>query len=66
MIENKSSMKIGKAAFIGAAVIILVLMIVSGILTIILPSGQYERVEAEGRTLIVAESYEQTEKPRGL
>ena len=59
----KSSLKIGKNAFLAAAGIILVLMIVSGILTMILPSGQYERYESEGRVLIVPDSYHQIEKP---
>ena len=63
MSDNESSMKIGKTAFLGAAGIILVLMIVSGVLTMVLPSGQYERVEAGGRTMIVADSYHQTVKP---
>ncbi len=63
MSENKSSMKIGKTAFIGAAGIILLLMIVSGILTLVLPSGQYERVIVDGRTMIVADSYNAIDKP---
>ena len=56
-------MKIGKNAFLGAAGIILVLMIVSGALTLILPSGQYERVEVAGRTMIEAESFREVAKP---
>ncbi len=61
--ENESSMKIGKTAFLGAAGIILVLMVVSGVLTMVLPSGQYERVEKDGRTMIVAESFQEVPKP---
>ena len=63
MSDNKSSMKIGKTAFLGAAGIILILMVVSGILTIFLASGQYDRVEVDGRTMIVAESYTEIGKP---
>ena len=60
---KSSSIKIGKTAFLGAAGIILVLMIVSGILTIAMPSGEYQRVQAEERTLIVPGSYETIDKP---
>lgn len=63
MSENKSSMKIGKTAFLGAAGIILILMVVSGILTIALPSGEYERNLVDGRTMIVADSYAEAAKP---
>ena len=56
-------MKIGKTAFLGAAGIILILMLVSGILTLVLDSGQYERVDVDGRTMIVADSYGTIEKP---
>lgn len=63
MSDNESSMKIGKNAFLAAAAIILLLMLISGILTIILPSGQYERAEVGGRTMIIADSYTPIEKP---
>ena len=38
-------------------------MIASGILTIVLPSGEYERINADGRTMVVADSYVEIEKP---
>ena len=60
---QKSSIKIGKTAFLGAAGIILILMIVSGILTIAMPSGEYQRVHTDERTLIVPGSYSEIEKP---
>jgi uncharacterized ion transporter superfamily protein YfcC len=52
--ENKinieeSKFKIGKKAFLSAALILLGLMIVSGILTKVLPAGSYERVVENGK-----------------
>jgi len=63
MKQEESSVKIGLKAFYLAAVIILTLMIVSGILTRILPAGSYERIESEGRTLVVSGSYREIERP---
>jgi len=62
-LSSSSSIKIGKYAFLGAAGIILVLMIVAGILGKSLPSGFYERETKNGVTLIVPGSYHETEKP---
>ena len=44
MSMDKGSLRIGKRAFLFSAAIILVLMIVSGALTKVLPSGSYERM----------------------
>jgi len=61
--QQQSSIKIGLRAFLGAAFIILLLMIGSGILTRILPSGQYERTNFENRSVLVPGSFHYTEKP---
>lgn len=58
-----SSVKIGARAFATAVLILLGLMIVSGLLTVFLPSGEYERVQLEDRSLITPGSYEEVEKP---
>jgi uncharacterized ion transporter superfamily protein YfcC len=61
--ERQSSIKIGKRAFLLSAGIILVLMLFSGILTLILPAGRYERETVDGRTLVVSGSYRELPKP---
>jgi uncharacterized ion transporter superfamily protein YfcC len=63
MSEQQYSIKVGKKAFILAFVIILVLMIVSGILTRVVPAGDYQREEVDGRQLVVPGSYRVTESP---
>jgi uncharacterized ion transporter superfamily protein YfcC len=63
MSEKDSSIKIGGKAFLLSAAIILALMIVSGILTQVLPAGSYERVVSEGRTLVLDGSYREIERP---
>ena len=60
---DESAIKIGKKAFIFSASIILILMIFSGILTIVLPAGMYDRVTEAGRTLVVNDSYREISKP---
>ena len=58
-----SRIKIGGRAFLLSVIIILALMIVSGILTIVMPSGIFDRTETDGRTLVVDGSYRVIEKP---
>ncbi|MDQ7796049.1 MAG: Na+/H+ antiporter NhaC family protein [Spirochaetia bacterium] len=62
-VSQKSAIKIGKKAFLLSAGIILVLMLVSGILTIVLPSGEYQRVIQDGKTLVVNGTYHEVPKP---
>ncbi len=54
---KESQVKIGLRAFLGAAVILVLLMLASGVLTRVLPAGSYERIQEEERTLIVPGSY---------
>lgn len=61
--ENASAIKIGLKAFVVSALIILLLMIFSGVLTMFLPSGQYDRIVQGGRTLVVDGSYQGVPKP---
>ena len=61
--QSSSALKIGVKALGISAGIILVLMIVSGILTRILPSGEFARVIENGRTMVVPGSYVLIDKP---
>lgn len=63
MTEEKSGIRISKKAFIQALLIIFALMILSGILTRIIPAGQYQRMEMDGRQVISAETFTLTERP---
>ena len=63
MKQKDSSIKIGGKAFVFSAAIILCLMIFSGILTKILPAGEYDRIVSDGRTLVVNNSYREIARP---
>ena len=54
---KKSNIKIGFRAFVLAAVILLLLIVVSGILTRTLPPGEYQRMSIDGRTSVVKDSF---------
>ncbi|MCL2181428.1 MAG: hypothetical protein FWB83_09915 [Treponema sp.] len=58
-----SNVKIEAKSFYLAIAIIFTLMIISGILTKILPAGEYDRVQSEGRTLVVDGSYREIQRP---
>jgi uncharacterized ion transporter superfamily protein YfcC len=58
-----SQIKIGKKAFLLSVGIILLLMIVSGVLTLVLNAGKYDRIVQEGRTLVVDGSYREIARP---
>ena len=61
---HSAEIRIGKKTFITTAIIILCLMILSGLLTEVIPSGSYERIEVEGKSLVDPQSYHPVEKPR--
>jgi uncharacterized ion transporter superfamily protein YfcC len=63
MKQTDSSIKIGGKAFLLSASIILALMIFSGVLTMILPAGVYDRIVSDGRTLLVNGSYREIAHP---
>ncbi len=54
---EQSSLQIGKKAFFSAIVILLCLMIFAGILTRVVPSGEYQRAQVDGREMVVPGSY---------
>jgi uncharacterized ion transporter superfamily protein YfcC len=61
--SRKSAVKIGKKAFLFSALIILLLMTGSGMLTLVLSPGSYDRVVEDGRTLVVNGSYREISRP---
>jgi uncharacterized ion transporter superfamily protein YfcC len=63
MAEKKSGAQISTKAFIQAVLIIFALMIVAGILTRVVPAGQYARITQDGREVIDANSFTLTERP---
>lgn len=61
--DQRAGAQISKKAFIQSAAILLLLMIIAGILTRVLPSGSYERYVEDGRTLIDPNSYQSIARP---
>jgi uncharacterized ion transporter superfamily protein YfcC len=55
--KSNTSLQISKKTFISSILILLCLMILSGILTKIIPAGSYDRVVSDGRTMIDASSF---------
>jgi uncharacterized ion transporter superfamily protein YfcC len=58
-----SGVRISRKAFIQAVLVIFVLMIVAGVLTRVVPAGQYARLEQDGREVIDATSFKYIERP---
>ncbi len=61
--KERSALQIGMKSFLSAFFILFALMIFSGILTRVVPSGVYERTTDGKRTLVVPGSYRETERP---
>ena len=61
--EQKAGAQISRKAFIQSILILLALMVVSGILTLVIPAGEYQRVEVDGRETIVPDSFAFTARP---
>jgi uncharacterized ion transporter superfamily protein YfcC len=61
--EQKAGAQISQRAFIQSLVILFVLMMIAGFLTIVLPVGQYARIEVDGRETIDPASFQFVEKP---
>ena len=58
--DEKAGAQISKKAFIQSALIILLLMLVAGVLTRVLPTGSYERILVDGRLVINPDSFQVT------
>jgi len=63
MTQPKSGAQISIKAFLQAVAIIFFLMMAAGILTRLVPAGQYTRVEVDGRQVIDATSFTFIERP---
>lgn len=61
--EEKAGAQISTRAFVQSVAILFVLMMVAGILTRILPAGEFVRIEAEGRQIIDPASFQYIEPP---
>lgn len=61
--EQKAGAQIGQKAFIQSLLILLALMIVAGVLTLVVPAGQYARLTVDGRDVIDAASFQTTPRP---
>jgi len=60
--EQKAGAQISQRAFIQSLVILFALMMVAGILTIVVPAGQYTHVEVDGRDTIDPASFQFVDK----
>ncbi len=64
MSNEQAGLRISRKAFIQAVAIILILMVSAGIMTRLVPAGQYGRVTVEGRGEVIdAESFTYTDRP---
>ncbi|NMD42722.1 MAG: YfcC family protein [Firmicutes bacterium] len=61
-LSESAEIRIGKKAFITTAVIILCLIILSGVLTQLIPAGSYERVLVDGKELVDPQSFHLVER----
>jgi uncharacterized ion transporter superfamily protein YfcC len=61
--EDKAGARISRKAFLQAFFILLALMIVAGVLTRIIPAGEYTRLEVDGRTVIDPQSFVNVPNP---
>ena len=61
--EQRAGAQISRRAFVQSLVILFVLMMLAGVLTRVIPSGQYTRVQVEGREVIDPASFRFTPRP---
>ncbi|KOS71708.1 C4-dicarboxylate ABC transporter permease [Lysinibacillus contaminans] len=59
--QNHSQQKDSKSLNINAFVLLFFVIVISAILTYIMPAGEYDRVEKDGRTLVVPDSFHLTD-----
>lgn len=59
--QNHSQSKEKKALNINAFVLLFFVIVISAILTYIMPAGEYDRVEKDGRTVVVPDSFHVTD-----
>lgn len=61
--DDRAGMQIGTKAFLQSLVILAVLMLAAGLLTLVVPAGQYARVIQDGREVIDPQSFQLTARP---
>jgi uncharacterized ion transporter superfamily protein YfcC len=61
--DEKAGAQISRKAFIQSFIILLVLMILAGVMTLVIPGGSFTRMEQAGRVTIVPGSYVPGAKP---
>ena len=61
--DQRAGAQISRRAFIQSLVILFLLMMIAGVLTLVIPAGQYDRVEVDGRQTIDPDSFHYVEKP---
>jgi len=61
--EEKSGVQISKKAFVQSVIILFVFILIAGVLTRVVPAGEYLRLTEAGRELISPESFRFTDKP---
>ncbi|MFZ5822376.1 MAG: YfcC family protein [Chloroflexota bacterium] len=61
--NQKAGAQISQRAFIQSLVILFVLMMIAGILTLVVPAGQYTRLEVDGRETIDPNSFQFIARP---
>lgn len=61
--ESKAGAQIQSRAFFQSFIILLIIMVLAGILTRVVPPGNYARVIQEGREVIAPDSFEYTTQP---
>lgn len=57
--SEDSSLKIGKRTFISAVIILGCLMIIAGVLTYVIPAGEFQREFVDGREIVIPGTFEQ-------
>lgn len=61
--EAKTGAQISIRAVLQAVFILLILMLAAGVLTRLTPAGSYQRIEQNGRTVILPDTFAYTERP---
>jgi uncharacterized ion transporter superfamily protein YfcC len=61
--EQKAGAQISRRSFVQAVVILFVLMMLAGVLTLIIPAGQYARTTLDGREVIDPASFQFVPRP---
>jgi uncharacterized ion transporter superfamily protein YfcC len=61
--NQQTSLRINRQSFLQSVIILLVMMILAGILTLVVPAGSYDMVEVDGRTTVDPQSFHYVESP---